>query len=287
MDSQSTNVFVSYSHADASLVDPVVKLLRVNKSLVFQDTDGIAPGKKWRGEIAKALNDCHLVVLFWCDHACQSQEVSKEWKSAVDQEKDILPLLLDATPLPPELCEFQWIDFRNTVGQNHSLITSPSSRTETEVLLQPGAAPKKTVPGPSRAAPKSFRSILTAVFAVFVVLSGVLLYLSLESGLKPTVHPNASVKPIPVPPPPIPVPSPPSPIPVPPPPTGILADNTSFLLGAIIVLIIFLVWIRQRSKSLKSPEIPESFPDGIEQLMAKELEMEILRRTSFRIEKGR
>ena len=280
MDSQSTNVFVSYSHADASLVDPVVKLLRVNKSLVFQDTDGIAPGKKWRGEIAKALNDCHLVVLFWCDHACQSQEVSKEWKSAVDQEKDILPLLLDATPLPPELCEFQWIDFRNAVGENHSSITSPSSRTETEVLLQPEVSPQKTAPGPSRAAQKSFRSILIAVFAVFVVLSGVLLYFSFESSLKPTVHPNISVKPIPV-------PSPPSPIPVPPPPPGILADNTSFLLGAIIVLIIFFVWIRQRSKSFKSPEIPESFPDGIERLMAKELEMEILRRTSFRIEKGR
>jgi len=44
------NVFVSYSHADASLVTPVVRLLRVNQSLVFQDADGIAPGTKWREE---------------------------------------------------------------------------------------------------------------------------------------------------------------------------------------------------------------------------------------------
>lgn len=48
----STHVFVSYSHADASLVAPVVKLLRVNQSLVFQDVDSSDPGKRWRGEIA-------------------------------------------------------------------------------------------------------------------------------------------------------------------------------------------------------------------------------------------
>jgi hypothetical protein len=36
MPGEAINVFVSYSHADASLVAPVVKLLRVNKSLVFQ-----------------------------------------------------------------------------------------------------------------------------------------------------------------------------------------------------------------------------------------------------------
>jgi hypothetical protein len=120
MPSESTNVFVSYSHADALLVSPVVKLLRVNKSLVFQDIDGIRPGKKWQGEIAKALAESNLVVVFWCTHASKSNEVSKEWQAAIDQKKDLLPLLLDTTPLPPELAEFQWIDFRGTVGANHT-----------------------------------------------------------------------------------------------------------------------------------------------------------------------
>src|SRR5687767_5779573 len=101
MTSPRTNVFVSYSHADAPLVAPVVKLLRVNKSLVFQDVDSIQPGKRWRSEISTWLTESHLVVIFWCDHASRSDEVSKEWKAAIEQEKDLLPLLLDATPLPP------------------------------------------------------------------------------------------------------------------------------------------------------------------------------------------
>ncbi len=61
--------YTQYSHYDASLVDPVVKLLRVNNSYVFQDIDYIRPGKKWRSEISKALTDAQLVVVFWCNHA--------------------------------------------------------------------------------------------------------------------------------------------------------------------------------------------------------------------------
>ena len=90
MPSESVNVFVSYSHADALLVSPVVKLLRINKSLVFQDIDGIQPGKKWRDEIAKALAESHLVVVFWCTHASRSNEVSKEWQAAIEQKKGSL-----------------------------------------------------------------------------------------------------------------------------------------------------------------------------------------------------
>jgi len=127
MPSQTINVFVSYSHADASLVAPVVRLLRVNRSLVFQDTDGIPPGKRWRAEIAKALAESDLVVVFWCHHAFRSNEVSVEWRAAIEQDKDLLPLLLDATPLPSELGNFQWIDFRGTVGANHSTIDSPAA----------------------------------------------------------------------------------------------------------------------------------------------------------------
>jgi hypothetical protein len=119
MSTQTINVFVSYSHADASLVAPVVRLLRVNKSLVFQDTDGISPGKRWREEIAKALAESNLVVVFWCHHAFRSNEVSTEWRAAIEQGKEVLPLLLDATPLPSDLGNFQWIDFRGTVGANH------------------------------------------------------------------------------------------------------------------------------------------------------------------------
>jgi TIR domain len=122
MPNQTTNVFVSYSHTDASLVAPVVKLLRANKSLVFQDIDSIQPGKKWRSEIAKGLAESDLVVVFWCDHASRSDEVCEEWRTAIEQEKDVLPLLLDATPLPRS-----WVTFSGSIFEPRSARTTPRS----------------------------------------------------------------------------------------------------------------------------------------------------------------
>ena len=137
MPTESTNVFVSYSHVDVSLVSPVVKLLRVNKSLVFQDIDTIEPGKRWQGQIAEALAESQVVVVFWCTHASASNEVSNEWHAAIEQRKDLLPLLLDGTPLPPQLAEFQWIDFRGTVGANHASIDlSPIAETAAQPTMQ-------------------------------------------------------------------------------------------------------------------------------------------------------
>jgi hypothetical protein len=90
-------IFVSYSHQDTGLVKPVVELLRVIKDLVFQDLDGIKPGRKWRREIDEALYAAHLLVLFWCYHSSRSTEVRREYEVALMTGKDVLPVLLDTT----------------------------------------------------------------------------------------------------------------------------------------------------------------------------------------------
>jgi len=65
-------IFVSYSHQDAGFVKPVVGLLRATKEdLVFQDVDGITPGRRWRPQIEEALRVAHLrgfrlgVLSYW------------------------------------------------------------------------------------------------------------------------------------------------------------------------------------------------------------------------------
>jgi hypothetical protein len=113
------SIFVSYSHQDSGLVKPVVGLLRGTKDLVFQDIDNIRPGTKWRRQIEDALHAAHVFVLFWCYHSSRSTEVKKEYKLALSTGKDVLPVLLDTTPLPDELNEFQWVDFRQLVGSRH------------------------------------------------------------------------------------------------------------------------------------------------------------------------
>lgn len=98
---------------------PVVGLLRATKDQVFQDLEGIKPGKRWRRQIEEALNVAHLIVLFWCYHSSRSDEVRKEYELALSAGKNVVPVLLDMTPLPEELKAFQWVDFRELVGVGH------------------------------------------------------------------------------------------------------------------------------------------------------------------------
>jgi hypothetical protein len=262
--SESTNVFVSYSHADSSLVAPVVQLLRLNKSLVFHDIDSIRPGRKWRGEIARALADSSLVVVFWCEHASHSEEVAKEWKAAIDQKKDLLPLLLDATPLPAQLGEYQWIDFRGTVGANHGLVNPPADG------LQAGA--------PSAAPARSVRWLpfagLAAALVVAVALSLIL------------PHLPQSPSPIAVPGPPGPAPAP-----LPPPPPAetfdfAFRDPGVLLLPLIAAALMALIawWLLRRSIRAKPVERAGAPAGEVERRMASEVEAEILRRTALRRE---
>ena len=250
MPDQETAVFLSYSHADASLVAPVVKLLRVNKSLVFQDIDRIRPGKKWREEIADALAEAQLVVVFWCAHASRSDEVAREWKTAIEQRKDLLPLLLDATPLPAELSEYQWIDFRGTVGANHIHIDSAA------------AGPM----APTRSDRRLFGPILAAVAAG---IAGVALFTTLQMNQSTAPDIAASSDPVP--------------------PIAESAPANSLVIAVSVALIatILVAWLlrrrAKRGKALRSGVQKASpRPEQIEQRIATELEAEILRRTTHR-----
>jgi hypothetical protein len=265
MPDQSTHVFVSYSHADASLVAPLVTLLRVNKSLVFQDIGDIQPGERWRTKIARGLAESHLVVVFWCDHANQSDEVSKEWKAAIEQEKDLLPLLLDSTPLPPELGEFQWIDFRGTVGPHHSSIASSANDV---------SASKSAFNAPV----KSGRWLSLAGLAAFLVVAAGLSLFTLNA-------PQHSA--------PRPTPGDLAPIPLPaPPPLGVfdrlLADNILLPLALLLLGVAACVaWFwRRRSGRARPAERTTPHPRELERRVASEIETEILRRTALRRDAG-
>jgi len=134
-DAKEFEIFVSYSHKDAAVVKPIVQLQRATGSAVFRDAENIPAGKKWRATIKAAIESCRLVWVFWCTHASNSKEVRVEYKMGIDLEKDVVPVLMDATPLPPALSEFQWIDMRQALGAHEEgrEITMPVPRPGPEL----------------------------------------------------------------------------------------------------------------------------------------------------------
>lgn len=127
-------IFVSYSPEDSELVAAIVSTLSANnRALVYCDSDSLRARGRWREELASAISDASLVLVFWCHHSNTSYEVRKEFALALEQGKDVLPLLLDGTPLPSKLAGCRFVDFRSRVGAIH--VGSPE-RTETGDLAE-------------------------------------------------------------------------------------------------------------------------------------------------------
>lgn len=107
----SWDVFVSYSRQDRDIVSPFVKLMGIGNEHIFKDID-IPLGKKWQVKIVEALENCKTVVVFWTCNAAGSQAVRKEYLTAIRRGIDVAPVRLDDTPLPKELREYEYADFR-------------------------------------------------------------------------------------------------------------------------------------------------------------------------------
>jgi hypothetical protein len=128
------NIFVSYSPADNELVSAIVSVLSASHgAIVYCDADSIRTSGRWREELEKAISEANVVLVFWCHHSNTSYEVRKEFALALEQGKDVLPLLLDGTPLPGKLADRRTIDFRARVGVIHERPadqTDPGDREE-------------------------------------------------------------------------------------------------------------------------------------------------------------
>lgn len=123
-------VFVSYSRQDAALVTPIVALIRTTRRLVFQDLDSLRAGDRWRPQIDGAVRAARLVVVFWCDHARSSPFVAEEYRKAISWDKDVVPVLLDGTPLPDDLGQFHALDFCQLAARLHPQVIAPQPAQE-------------------------------------------------------------------------------------------------------------------------------------------------------------
>lgn len=114
------NIFVSYSPDDTDFVSAVVSQLCANNSaLMYCDADTIRTGGGTHNELRAAIAHADVTLVFWCHHSFTSYDVRKELTLALEQGKDVVPLLLDGTPLPRTLVDRRFIDLRAGVGAVH------------------------------------------------------------------------------------------------------------------------------------------------------------------------
>lgn len=101
---------VIYSRADAAQAHRAQQLAAVYGPALIDRQ--LQPGAPWRATIAEWICSADRVLLLWSAHAAASAEVRREIDTALVCRVPIVPVLLDAAPLPGIVADVQAMDWR-------------------------------------------------------------------------------------------------------------------------------------------------------------------------------
>ena len=108
------SIFISYSRRDSELVTRLYDDLQAQGLPVWMDRNAIEAGTLWRSSIVAGIQDCHVFLLVVSAASQQSRNVAKELALAESNDKPILPLLIDETPIQADfgyiLAGIQFVD---------------------------------------------------------------------------------------------------------------------------------------------------------------------------------
>jgi serine/threonine protein kinase len=100
-------VFISYCRENEDLVLPLVSLLRASGQKVFVSIQNLEYGADRKARVAEAVRQSKRFLLFWSKSSQVSSLVGEECELALATAGcGVVPVLLDQTPLPPELERF-------------------------------------------------------------------------------------------------------------------------------------------------------------------------------------
>lgn len=91
-------IFVSYAHNNADIVFAEINRWNKQGYNIWYD-EGIAPGNEWEDEIANALENCTLFVVFITPDSVESQNCRDEIYFALDAKLPIIAIHLKETAL--------------------------------------------------------------------------------------------------------------------------------------------------------------------------------------------
>src|ERR671932_299632 len=112
--SPSRNVFLSYASADRERALRIADLLEAQGIPVWIDRHNIDGGASWSAEIVRGIERCAALLVLCSAASMHSPNVQRELNLAVEENRSIVPLLLERVALPAEvryaLAGRQWVE---------------------------------------------------------------------------------------------------------------------------------------------------------------------------------
>ncbi len=95
-------VFVCYAHRNSEEVYSDLSWMREQNIDIWYD-EGVSPGRQWRDDVADAINQCSVFLIFMSRAAVESTHCRKEINFALQAGKNLLVVYLEQTELPAGL----------------------------------------------------------------------------------------------------------------------------------------------------------------------------------------
>lgn len=108
---ETAKIFFSYARANSDFVLTVANDLRARGVNLWLDQIDIAPGERWDQSIQTALEDCATLLVVLSPEAVNSQNVMDEVSFALEENKQVVPVLHKSCEVPFRWRRLQHIDF--------------------------------------------------------------------------------------------------------------------------------------------------------------------------------
>jgi hypothetical protein len=108
----SQKLFLSYSRQQTPFIDRLAAELDKAGHSLWLDYRSLVPAKPWYDQIKAGVVEAEAFLLVVSKGSISSPNVEPEWRLALELKERIILLIFEAAPLPPELQNCEWVDFR-------------------------------------------------------------------------------------------------------------------------------------------------------------------------------
>ena len=164
MDLENT-IFFSYSRDDSEFVLNLAKNLRNAGATVWLDQLDISAGARWDSSIEKALSGSKTMLVVLSCSSVKSNNVMDEVSYALEENKTVVPILLEACEIPFRLRRLQYADFSgdyktglDTLVKALKLDESVASKLTHESIEKPFET-KEKIKQPLKSNPEKFSEL--------------------------------------------------------------------------------------------------------------------------------
>jgi len=106
-------IFFSYSRTDTDFAVKLASDLKKDGYDVWNDQEDIRAGSEWDMEIEKALTTCDCIVFIQSDKSAASTNVLDEVYYALEENKTVIPVIINESKAPFRIKRLQHISFIN------------------------------------------------------------------------------------------------------------------------------------------------------------------------------